>query len=138
MQNAWKEYSLDESSKPGLSRHLLRLKVFRPEDKGGKPSLEEWRFYQVSGEGKAGLQRASRNLDLEAWVFRITCGSKTGFYYDMECQGDFLKGITKFRSFHQAEQKALTLAKKHLLQQEGAASKEENQLALANRIQKYR
>lgn len=138
MKETWKEYCLDEDKKVGLRHHLVRLKIFRPVNDDGRPGLEEWRFYQVTGANKASLAKASKELDVQDWVFRITCGSKTAFYYDMECHAGYFEGIIKFRSFHQAEQRALTLAKKYLLQQEGTAAREEKQLAVAKRIQKYR
>lgn len=138
MQETWKEYCLEENNKSGLRHHLVRLKVFRPVEIEGRVGLEEWCFYQVSGNGKAGLGRATRELKVQDWVFRITCGSKTGFYYDMECKAGYFEGITKFRSFHQAEQRALTLAKKHLLTKEGTGCREEKQLAVAKRVQRFR
>lgn len=137
MKRPWKEYCIGESKDPQAKRHLVRLKIFKPEFE--KPKLDEWKFYVVSTEELQGLRKGELELKTEDWAFLIHCGIKTSFYYDMDSKNNFFDGIQRYRSFHVAEQKVLTLLKKKYSQDNFRyPTLEDRQRIVAERLKRYK
>ncbi|MDA8213494.1 MAG: hypothetical protein M0021_16710 [Clostridia bacterium] len=137
MNRPWKEYCIGESKDPQVKNRLVRLKIFKPEFE--KPKLDEWRFFVLSASELADLRKGELDLNTEGWAFLIHCGIKTSFYYDMDSKNTFFDGILRYRSFHVAEQKAMTLLKKKFSQDNFRyPTLEDRQRVVAERLKRYK
>lgn len=137
MNRPWIEYLLGETPNSEIPNRFVRIKVFSPEFE--VPKMDEWRYFVLSAKELTSIRKGENGLNLDNWTFIINCGYSTSFYYDMRCKGEFFQGVSRYRSFHVAEQRAMTLLKKQFSQTHySPISLEDRQKAVANRLRRFR
>ncbi|MFZ3171923.1 MAG: hypothetical protein WA118_08085 [Carboxydocellales bacterium] len=137
MKKPWKEYCLGDSKDPYVKNRLLRIKMFKPEFE--KPKLDEWKFYVLSANELASMRQGEADIQTEDWSFLIHSGIKNSFYFDMDSKNTFFKGTIRYRSFHVAEQKILTLLKNRYSQENFRhPTLQDRQLVVAERLYRFK